>query len=226
MLRKIDSSDLLDFDISEQIFFALEGNIAVGKTYILNALLNNFPEYGVFIEDVANYTELVKNFYEDKLKWGYVFQVSMLWRKAKNMRQALFSDKKINIIERVVDSNYEVFAKKTRDGGFISEDLFREYKNSFDDISYFLKPPNFILYLKADMDFLYKRVSKRGRAGENKISKEYLMDLDRRYDKWINDMVLKGNYVIPYYVDHDLSLGEIKSLIDSSISKYREENKK
>ena len=50
-------------------------------------------------------------------------------------------------------------------------------------ISY-LRPPDMIIYLRANVEDLAERIEKRGRESERGISREYLGELNRAYEGW------------------------------------------
>jgi deoxyadenosine/deoxycytidine kinase len=53
-------------------------------------------------------------------------------------------------------------------------------------MSSFIKPPDLLIYLKADIPKLVERIHNRGRAYENLIRIDYLRDLNALYEEWIS----------------------------------------
>ena len=64
---------------------------------------------------------------------------------------------------------------------------FDTYKNLFQEMTYYLNPPDLLIYLKANMDTLLKQIKRRGRDFEANIERDYLELLDNSYEKWINN---------------------------------------
>jgi deoxyadenosine/deoxycytidine kinase len=52
-------------------------------------------------------------------------------------------------------------------------------------MSSFLEPPNLVVYLRCSVDTLKTRIARRGRTFEADIPDEYLENLNRLYDHWI-----------------------------------------
>jgi deoxyadenosine/deoxycytidine kinase len=60
--------------------------------------------------------------------------------------------------------------------------------NLFHAMLDYVKPPNLLIYLRADLPKLVDQIQKRNRDFENSIQLEYLKNLNEQYEKWI------GNY--------------------------------
>ena len=52
----------------------------------------------------------------------------------------------------------------------------------------FLKSPDIIIYLRADLDVLLERINNRNRDYEATIDPEYLKRLNVMYDEWIESI--------------------------------------
>jgi len=53
-----------------------------------------------------------------------------------------------------------------------------------------LKPPNLIVYLKASVPTLLRRIKQRGRKYEHSITDDYLSQLNNLYDEWASTFSL------------------------------------
>ena len=60
----------------------------------------------------------------------------------------------------------------------------------------YLRAPDLMIYLRASVDTLKKQISKRGRSYEQSIKREYLEQLNRHYESWINNYKLGPLLVI------------------------------
>jgi deoxyadenosine/deoxycytidine kinase len=54
----------------------------------------------------------------------------------------------------------------------------------------YLKPPDLMIYLRANVTTLKAQIAKRGRSYEQSISTEYLGQLNRHYESWIENYKL------------------------------------
>jgi deoxyadenosine/deoxycytidine kinase len=50
-----------------------------------------------------------------------------------------------------------------------------------------LPAPALLIYLRAPVEVLIERITRRGRAMESSISPDYLRLLDRYYDEWLSE---------------------------------------
>jgi len=62
---------------------------------------------------------------------------------------------------------------------------YRNYVELFNIMTGFLKPPDLIIYLRANVDTLIKQIKLRGRSFEQNIPREYLERLNKHYEDWI-----------------------------------------
>jgi dCMP deaminase len=133
------------------------------------------------------------------------------------MRIAVNNPNQINIIERMPESNFKVFAKMQYDNKFISEDLWNTYKLFYEDFNNFFIDPDVIVYLKTTPDFCFKRKNERRSPGEELISYEYLVDLHNRYEDWIKTK----NNVYTVEVDKNFSKEEINEILNCIIKRIK-----
>lgn len=63
---------------------------------------------------------------------------------------------------------------------------FDNYSSLFELMSTFLKPPDLLVYLRAEVPTLVRQIQKRGRDYENSIRIDYLTRLNERYEAWIS----------------------------------------
>jgi hypothetical protein len=49
----------------------------------------------------------------------------------------------------------------------------------------YLRPPDLLIYLRANVDTLVRQIALRGRDFEQTIRREYLEQLNRHYESWI-----------------------------------------
>jgi deoxyadenosine/deoxycytidine kinase len=206
---------------------SIEGNIGVGKTTFLKFLERKYD--GVlkaFIEDCSGYKDLVKRFYEEPVKYAYSFQVAMLARKCRNMKQAL-KFPGISVTERIPSSNFEVFAFNCYNQCFIDKIEWNNYKEIYNEFGALYHPPALIIYFNADPEFLIKRIQKRGRPGEERITLDYLQGIQKLYSNWRKTAGISYTNMIDVQVDRDLieeDFERIFSHVRFSYGKFIERN--
>ena len=86
----------------------------------------------------------------------------------------------------------------------------------------FLPPPDLVVYLRASVDTLLQRIARRGREYERSIQADYLAQLNRLYETWIQDFTLCPVLTVPAddldYVAHPRHLDLIVRKIQEKLS--------
>jgi deoxyadenosine/deoxycytidine kinase len=67
----------------------------------------------------------------------------------------------------------------------MTERDYTNYVSLFYVMMEYLKPPDLMIYLRANIDTLVKQISKRGRDFEQGIQRSYLETLNVLYEDWI-----------------------------------------
>ena len=165
------------------MYLAISGNIGSGKTTLAEKL-GKYYNWEVEYE-VVDKNPYLPDFYDDMSQWSFHTQIFFLNTR---FRQNLKIQKKgKNIIQdRTIYEDAHVFAKNLNQTGFLADREFETYLALYDSMSAFIKPPDLLIYLKADIPKLVERIHNRGRAYENLIRIDYLRDLNALYEDWIS----------------------------------------
>ena len=176
------------------IVISLDGNIGAGKSTMLEALRAAMPDVEVVLEPVglwsslkdADGKSLLELFYEDKRRWAYTFQNFALLSRAKALAEAMAQTKKTVIItERSPLTDRYVFAEMLRDSGDLTELEWTLYLRWYDSFTKNI-PITGILYLGTDVARSADYIGRRGRAGEEGMSLDYLKLLDLQHRIWLD----------------------------------------
>ena len=89
------------------------------------------------------------------------------------------------IQDRTIYEDVEIFSKNLYDMEFMDKRDWDTYSELFKNMTAFLRPPDLIIYLKADLDVILNRISHRNREYENDIDPDYIKQLNILYDSWI-----------------------------------------
>ena len=81
-------------------------------------------------------------------------------------------------------------------------DIFKQrdydtYRELYETAAQLLPPPDLLIYLRASVPTLLKRISRRGRQFERSITPEYLEGLNNLYETWLSNFVLCPVLTIP-----------------------------
>jgi deoxyadenosine/deoxycytidine kinase len=175
-------------------FIAVAGNIAVGKS-TLTALLTENLGWEAYYEAVDDNPYLA-DFYQDMRQWSFHSQIFFLSRRLLDHRQIL--DRPGTVVQdRSVYEDAEVFAENLYRQGHMTGRDYRTYREMYEAMTLFLPPPDLIVYLRASVPTLLKRIRARGRDFEREVSAEYLEQLNQLYEEWIERFSLGPVLTVP-----------------------------
>ncbi len=163
-------------------FFALAGNIGVGKTTWTKLLSEQFnwrPYYEKVVEN-----PYLSDFYYDMKRWSFHSQIFFLTQRFKAHLEIQDSTSTC-IQDRTIFEDGEIFATNLYDKKIMSEKDYLNYNDLYETILSSLRYPDLIIYLRASIWTLISRIRKRGRDFERKIDKEYLAQLNLAYEAWV-----------------------------------------
>jgi deoxyadenosine/deoxycytidine kinase len=186
-------------------FIAVAGNIGVGKS-TLTSLLSQRLRWEPFLEGVTENPYLA-DFYEDMAAWSFHSQIFFLASRLRNHRQLLERPDSV-IQDRTVYEDAEVFARNLYLQGLMGERDYETYNDLYRAVTSILPPPNLVIYLRASVPTLKRRIEHRGRTFERRITDEYLSQLNRLYEDWFEHFSLCAVLTIPadqldFVANHD-----------------------
>jgi deoxyadenosine/deoxycytidine kinase len=158
------------------------GNIGVGKTSLAERLGERLGWRCAF-ESVADNPYLA-DFYTDMRQWSFHLQIFFLGHRAQQYME-MANDPQSVIFDRTIYEDAYIFARALHHMGNVSERDYQSYRRVFDLITSQLPSPDLLIYLKAPVPVLMKRIQSRARSIETGISSEYLSLLETFYDDWI-----------------------------------------
>ncbi len=175
-------------------FIVVAGNIGVGKSSLVE-LLSERLQWQPFYEPVNDNPYLV-DFYQDMRAWAFHSQIYFLTRRL-HIHHQLLSVGGCVIQDRSVYEDAEIFAQNLFLQGSIAQRDFDTYQDLYRVLCAFLPVPNLVIYLKASVPTLKKRIKQRCRDYEKSISSEYLAQLNVLYEQWISNFYHSPVLTIP-----------------------------
>ncbi len=163
------------------------GNIGSGKTSLTERIGERLGWHTAY-ESVSD-NPYLPDFYGDMKEWSFHLQVFFLGHRAQQHLE-MFEDTRSAIIDRSIYEDAFIFARALHSMGNIDERDYQTYRQVFNLVVKTLPPPSLLIYLKAPVDVLMKRIHSRGREIESTISRDYLNLLDSFYSDWIDNFDL------------------------------------
>ena len=175
-------------------YLVLAGNIGAGKSTLVS-LLSDRLGFRPYYEPVAENPYLA-DFYADMERWAFHSQVYFLTNRVRCHR-ALMADPCSVAQDRSIYEDALVFARNLYERGSMSGRDWETYLELYRAVVSLLPPPDLVVYLRASVPTLKKRIAQRGRDFEAAIPDEYLEGLNRLYEDWIDGFTLSPVLVVP-----------------------------
>ena len=170
----------------------------------------------------------INDFYKEMQRWSFNLQVYFLNSRFRQIIDIKKLNKKF-IQDRTIYEDAYIFAPNLHAMGLMSTRDFDNYKELFSLMDSLVEGPDLLIYLRASVPTLVDQIQKRGREYENSIRLDYLTQLNKRYEEWIESYD-KGNLLIIDVDDLNFSengddLGSIIEKIDAKMNGLFEETK-
>lgn len=165
-----------------KVFLAVAGNIGAGKSS-LTQLLSQRMGWKPFFESVED-NPYLGDFYADMKRWSFNLQVYFLSNRFRS-HKAISEGPDSVILDRVIYEDAEIFARNLYEIGKMDERDYENYVALYRVMTEYLRSPDLLIYLRANIDTLLRQIASRGRDFERSIRREYLEQLNRHYESWI-----------------------------------------
>ena len=165
-----------------KVFLAVAGNIGAGKSS-LTQLLSQRMGWKPFFESVED-NPYLGDFYADMKRWSFNLQVYFLSNRFRSHKVISEGPGSV-ILDRVIYEDAEIFARNLFEIGKMDERDYNNYVALYRVMTEYLRSPDLLIYLRANVDTLLHQISSRGRDFERAIQREYLEQLNRHYESWI-----------------------------------------
>jgi deoxyadenosine/deoxycytidine kinase len=175
-------------------FIAVAGNIGVGKSTLVEMICNRL-DCQPFYEPVTE-NPYIADFYKDMHTWSFHSQIFFLTHRLR-IHQELVRASGSVIQDRSIYEDAEIFANNLFLQGTLSERDYGTYRSLYRTLAEYLPPPDLVIYLRASVPTLLKRIALRNRDYERTISPQYLSHLNDLYENWINHFTLCPVLTVP-----------------------------
>ena len=200
-------------------FVAVAGNIGVGKSTLVSMLSKRLRWKPFYEPETEN--PYLPDFYQDMKAWAFHSQIFFLTHRLRIHRRLIDHPSSV-IQDRSVYEDAEVFASNLHHQKQISERDYDTYRELYRVLSEFLPPPDLVVYLRATVETLQRRIQRRGRDYESKISPDYLGQLNELYEVWVASFGLCPVLTVPAddmdFVKHPGHLNLIVQKIEEKLT--------
>jgi deoxyadenosine/deoxycytidine kinase len=175
-------------------YVVIAGNIGAGKSTLVRLMCDRLG-WEPYYEPVAE-NPYLEDFYEDMRRWAFHSQVFFLTWRARSHR-ALMDIATPVVQDRSFYEDAEVFARALHRAGAMSDRDWDTYQGLYRTLTTLLAPPDLVVYLRASVATLRRRIQQRGRDFEARITDAYLGELGVLYEEWVAGFTTAPVLVVP-----------------------------
>jgi len=157
-------------------YLVIEGNIGAGKT-TLSTMIAQEMNAKLVLERFAD-NPFLPRFYNDPDRYSFPLELSFLADRYKQLNNELRS---VSLFQPLIIADYFfmkslIFANNTLKG-----DEYNLYRQIFEIIYNSIPKPDLYVYLHLSTEKLLENIHKRGRDYEQRITAEYLDEIQKGY---------------------------------------------
>jgi deoxyadenosine/deoxycytidine kinase len=176
-------------------FIAVAGNMGVGKSSLVEFLCSHFGLKPFYEPNAEN--PYLKDFYRDMKRWAFHSQMYFLAGKFRIHQELEKARSKTTVVQdRTIYEDAEIFASNLYRSKRMSKREFDTYQSLYRSLLEVLRPPDLMIYLRADLRTLRGRIKHRGRPEEQAVPIEYLRRLHGLYEEWFTRYDLSPTLVL------------------------------
>ena len=156
-------------------FVVIEGNIGAGKTTLATMLAKDYNARLV----LENFKEnpFLPKFYKDPEKHAFPLELFFMAERYHQLKK----QKEQDLFQPISIADYFFVKSKLFAQNNLQKDEQQLFNSLFNIMSSSLPKPDLLVYLYADVSRLQTNIKKRGRSFEQKITNEYLQNIQDRY---------------------------------------------
>ena len=193
-------------------YIAIAGNIGAGKTTLVGLIEAGYPCR--IIPEPLGTNPFLEKYYQDPKRWAFPCQIAFLSERFAQQQTLadlgplpVSSSPLFIVQDRSLFEDCEIFATHLWKLRYLTDDEWQIYKRLYDQIVRNVVLPNRIVYLRASVENLIKRIRCRGRTYEGQINMTYLSRLNELYEVWIAKL---GSSMVSVIDTDDIDLARSK----------------
>jgi deoxyadenosine/deoxycytidine kinase len=175
-------------------YIAVAGNIGAGKSTLVDFLRQRFGLTPFFEPNAGN--PFLPLFYQDMRRWAFHSQIFFLTHKFR-LHQQLAHHPGTVIQDRTIYEDAEIFALNLYRTGMMTPEEHETYRVMYEGIIQTLRPPDLMIYLRASVPTVRRRIRLRGRPEEQALPLDYIKRLHALYEGWFERYDRSPTMVLP-----------------------------
>lgn len=165
-------------------YISVTGTMGSGKTTVARLLSKQFKF--TLIEENFGENAFLSRFYKDMQRWAFHSQTFFLMEKiTQTLSTHAILLKKSVIVDTPIYQDVFSYAKAQHVIGNMDDAEWRLYLKIYRSFEPSLPKPDYIIYLKTDLENVKKRIGGRNRGFEKQIPDGYLELLEMLNEQWM-----------------------------------------
>jgi deoxyadenosine/deoxycytidine kinase len=166
--------------VAESRYIVVEGPIGVGKTSLARRLASTFECQ--LVEELPDANPFLEGFYAEPGRSALATQLQFLLNRYRQQRTLTAARDDRGVVADYLFAKDQIFAQMNLDGPELN--LYREVLELLVDP---IPTPDLVIYLEARPEVLLRRLRKRNREFERRISESYLEGLIEAYRRFFHE---------------------------------------
>jgi deoxyguanosine kinase len=166
--------------VAENRYIAVEGPIGVGKTSLARRLADTFQSQ--LVEELPDANPFLERFYDEPGRSALATQLRFLLDRYRQQQTLAASGDGRGVVADYLFAKDQIFAEMNLQGPELT--LYREVATLLSDP---IPTPDLVIYLEARPEVLLRRLRKRNREFERRISEHYLEALIEAYRRFFHE---------------------------------------
>lgn len=176
-------------------YIAVAGNMGSGKSSLVQFLCSQYELQPFFEPNETN--PYLKDFYGDMRRWSFHSQMYFLALKFRIHQQLEEARDKVTVVQdRTIYEDAEIFACNLYRSRKMLKRDWLTYRALYESIVRSLRPPDLMIYLRATVRTVRKRIRLRGRPEEQSVPLRYVQRLNGLYEEWFDRYDLSPTLIL------------------------------
>ncbi|MEN3039274.1 MAG: 2-amino-4-hydroxy-6-hydroxymethyldihydropteridine diphosphokinase [Candidatus Kryptonium sp.] len=215
--EKIDLKNIIEPEVKEAKYIAIEGVIGVGKTSLAKLLGERLNAKIVLEQYYEN--PFLEKFYQNRERYAFQTQIFFLLSRYRQQMELLQRDlfHEYLITDYIFDKD-KIFAHINLKG-----DELKLYEMLVSLLEKNIPVPDLVIYLQASVERLMYNIRKRGRPFERNISEDYIRELSEAYNEFFFNQYKKSPVLVINVTEVDFvsSSEDFEDLMEKILSPRR-----
>jgi deoxyguanosine kinase len=170
-----------EVELPERVYVAIEGAIGVGKTTLARLIRDEFD--AELLLEVFEENPFLSDFYTDRERYAFQTQIFFLLSRYRHQQRVVPATlQRGSLISDYTFAKDRLFAHLN-----LKDDELEMYERVHAIMAEKIPLPDLIVYLKADVDTLMKRIAFRDRTYEREMDRDYLEAVRMAYERFFAD---------------------------------------